>query len=106
MDKLFAVIRREYLERVRSRWFLIATLFGPIFFGLLMFLPAVIASREKASGDASKIIIIDATGAGLGDRVAVTTCGRDVGRGGTIADACGGTPDSLARRRNHSPRKR
>ena len=39
MDKLFAVIRREYLERVRSRWFLIATLFGPVFFGLLMFCP-------------------------------------------------------------------
>ena len=76
MGKLLAVIRREYLERVRSRWFLIATTFGPVFFGLLMFLPALIASREKTSGDASKIIIIDGrlaylgsanlTGAGIG----------------------------------------
>lgn len=82
MDKLFAVIRREYLERVRSRWFLIATLFGPVFFGLLMFLPALIASREKASGDASKIIIIDATGAGLGDRVAAQLAGGMSGTGG------------------------
>ena len=70
MGKLMAVIRREYIERVRSRWFLIATLFGPLFFGLLMFLPAIIASRDKGAADASRIAIIDATGAGLGDRVA------------------------------------
>lgn len=82
MDKLFAVLRREYLERVRSRWFLIATLFGPVFFGLLMFLPALISSREKASGDASKIIIIDATGAGLGDRVSAQLAGGMSGTGG------------------------
>lgn len=82
MDKLFAVIRREYLERVRSRWFLIATLFGPVFFGLLMFLPALIASREKASGDASKIIIIDATGVSLGDRVAAQLSGGLSGASG------------------------
>jgi ABC-2 type transport system permease protein len=75
MDKFFAVVRREYLERVRSRWFLIATLFGPVFFGLLMFLPALIASREKASGDVSKIIVIDATGIGLGERVAGALAG-------------------------------
>lgn len=82
MDKLFAVIRREYLERVRSRWFLIATLFGPVFFGLLMFLPALIASRDKGSGDATKIIIIDATGVGLGDRVAGQLGGGISGTGG------------------------
>ncbi len=70
MGKLMAVIRREYVERVRSRWFLIATLFGPLFFGLLMFLPALIASRDKGAADAANIVIIDATGAGLGDRVA------------------------------------
>ncbi|MEP6766833.1 MAG: ABC transporter permease [Gemmatimonadaceae bacterium] len=84
MDKLFAIIRREYLERVRSKWFLIATLFGPVFFGLLMFLPALIASREKASGDATKIVIIDATGAGLGDRVSLQLAG---GLSGTTSHA-------------------
>lgn len=70
MGKLFAVIRREYLERVRTRWFLIATLFGPLFFSVLMFLPALLASRDKGDRDASNIIILDATSAGLGDRVA------------------------------------
>lgn len=95
MDKLFAVIRREYLERVRSRWFVIATLFGPIFFGLLMILPAVIASREKASGDASKIIIVDATGVGLGDRVAAQLAGGMSGTGGQ-SQVHAVTPDSVA----------
>ena len=75
MGKLFAVIRREYLERVRSRWFLIATLFGPVFFGALMILPALIASRDKASASGTNILIVDATGVGLGDRVSTRLAG-------------------------------
>ena len=39
MRVVWAVFKREYLERVRTRWFLVATLFGPILFGALMFLP-------------------------------------------------------------------
>ncbi len=75
MGKLFAVIRREYLERVRSRWFLIATLFGPIFFGALMILPALISSRDKASASGTNILIVDATGVGLGERVSTRLAG-------------------------------
>jgi len=75
MGKLMAVIRREYMERVRSRWFVIATLFGPIFFGALMFLPALIASRDKASANGSNIVIIDATGSALGARVSTRLAG-------------------------------
>ncbi len=84
MGKLMAVIRREYLERVRSRWFVIATLFGPILFGALMFLPALISARNKTAADASKIIIIDATGAGLGERVATRLVGGVSGGGGAV----------------------
>ena len=36
MGKLWTVIRREYVERVRSKWFVIVTLFGPLFFGTVM----------------------------------------------------------------------
>ena len=75
MGKLLAVIRREYLERVRSRWFLIATLFGPIFFGALMILPALISSRDKASASGTNILIVDATGVGLGARVSTRLAG-------------------------------
>ena len=95
MGKLMAVIRREYVERVRSRWFLIATLFGPLFFGLLMFLPAIIASRDKGAADASHIAIIDATGAGLGDRVASRISGGISG-GTSRASVFVATPQGVA----------
>ena len=55
MGKLMAVIRREYLERVRSRWFVIATLFGPVFFGALLFLPAILTARDKAKGPEERL---------------------------------------------------
>ena len=49
MDKLKAIIRREYLERVRTKWFVIATLLGPIMFLALTVLPVLFVSRTKAS---------------------------------------------------------
>jgi ABC-2 type transport system permease protein len=70
MAKLWAVIRREYVERVRSRWFLIATIFGPVFFGCLLVLPPILAVRTKASPNVSDVRILDATGTDLGDRIA------------------------------------
>src|SRR5256885_60958 len=69
MGKLFAIIRREYLERVRSKWYLFSTALGPIFFGIIAIVPMVIASRTKPSPDLSHIVIIDATGTQLGLRV-------------------------------------
>ena len=39
MGKLWAVIKREYLERVRNKWFIIVTVFGPVFFAMIMVLP-------------------------------------------------------------------
>jgi ABC-2 type transport system permease protein len=70
MDKLLAVIRREYMERVRTRWFLISTLFAPALFGALMFLPSIIASKQTATDDVRRVVILDATGTDLGRRVA------------------------------------
>jgi ABC-2 type transport system permease protein len=93
MGKLLAVVRREYLERVRSRWFVIATLFGPVFFGALMVLPAVMASRDKGSADANNIIVLDGTGAGLGERVAARLAG---GLGGGASPRVEVVPDAGA----------
>jgi ABC-2 type transport system permease protein len=76
MYRLWVVIKREYLERVRSRWFLVATVFGPLLFGALMFLPAYLAGREKASTDVARIRILDATGSNLGKSIA-TGLGND-----------------------------
>src|SRR5688500_1349345 len=70
LRKLWAVTVREYLERVRTRWFLFATVFGPMLFGALIYLPAYVAARGRASDDVSRIQILDATGTGLGRAVA------------------------------------
>ena len=70
MDKLLVVFKREYLERVRSKWFLVATFLGPIFFGVLTILPGVLAARTKGSTDLTNIAVIDATNSELGARVA------------------------------------
>jgi ABC-2 type transport system permease protein len=69
MDKLWAVVQREFLERVRTKWFVISTLLGPVLFAAMLFLPAWLALRNAASRDTANIVIIDATGAGLGERV-------------------------------------
>jgi ABC-2 type transport system permease protein len=71
MRKLGVVFRREYLERVRSKWFLIGTLLGPVFFGLVTIGPTYISMKQGPSKDLTNIIILDATGVGLGSRVSV-----------------------------------
>jgi hypothetical protein len=53
-----------------------------VLIGALMFLPALISSRDQGSADASKIVIVDATGAGLGERVAARLSGGISGGGG------------------------
>ncbi|MEP6905512.1 MAG: ABC transporter permease, partial [Gemmatimonadales bacterium] len=70
MAKLWVIIKREYLERVRTRWFLFATVFGPIFFGVLILFPAYMARKGKASTEFTNAIILDATKEGLGQKVA------------------------------------
>ena len=42
MGKLEVVFMREYLERVRSKWFLLGTLLGPVFFFLVLTVTGVI----------------------------------------------------------------
>lgn len=69
MRKMWVVFKREFLERVRSKWFIVATVLSPIFFGLIMVLPVVLAVRTKSSERLSDVIIIDATGSDLGARV-------------------------------------
>jgi ABC-2 type transport system permease protein len=75
MAKLWAIIKREYLERVRSKWFVIATLFGPIFFSAIIIVPAWLSSRSKATSDIYNTTILDATANGFGHRLAVNIAG-------------------------------
>lgn len=70
MGKLWVVIKREYLERVRTKWFVFVTLFGPLFFATIMILPAYLSFRGMRDARVTSVRIVDATGAGLGHRVA------------------------------------
>lgn len=70
MGKLWVVAKREYFERVRTKWFFIATFFGPVLFGALMIVPPLMADRSGASENVGDILILDATGSGLGNRIA------------------------------------
>jgi len=79
MRKLLVVTAREYLERVRTRWFIVATVFGPIIFGLLLFVPPWIAARSQASANLARIVILDATGTDLGKRIAAELNGGIAG---------------------------
>jgi ABC-2 type transport system permease protein len=70
MAKLWVVVQREYLERVRSKWFVIVTLFGPLFFAGIMVVPGWLSIRGMRDARVTNVRIVDATGAGLGQRVA------------------------------------
>ncbi|HET8770742.1 MAG TPA: ABC transporter permease [Gemmatimonadaceae bacterium] len=70
MDKLWVVIKREYIERVRTKWFVFVTLFGPIFFAAIMIVPGYLSVRGMQDARVNSVRIVDATGAGLGYRVA------------------------------------
>jgi ABC-2 type transport system permease protein len=107
MGKLGAVIRREFMERVRTKWFAIATIFGPLFFLGISVLPIWLASRDEGSRTAGNIVVIDATGAGLGARlleaVGDSAGGRPVvvtvAPGGAAAAESTATADVRANRR-------
>lgn len=64
---VFAVIRREYLQRVRSRWFVVTTLGFPVLLLGLTLIPQLLGQRDARRE--RHIAIVDRTGV-LFDRVA------------------------------------
>lgn len=60
LSKLDIVIAREYRERVQSRWFLIATLIGPVFMAFMLFLPFLLAQRAR-NAETGIVRVLDAT---------------------------------------------
>jgi ABC-2 type transport system permease protein len=69
MARLWAVIKREYLERVRTKWFIFSTVFTPLLFGGITLLPMWLASKSIDSANIAHITILDASGSGLGKRI-------------------------------------
>ncbi len=90
MSRLWRIVRREYLERVRSKAFIIATVLGPILTGGLMIIPALMAGRV---GKPLRVAVLDVSGR-LGPRVeaALARHHRD-GRPRFIVEPAGPGPD-------------
>jgi len=60
MRKILSVIRREYLQIVRTKGFIIGTVLGPIAMAALIFIPMLIAM--SSGGEKKTIAVIDAAG--------------------------------------------
>jgi ABC-2 type transport system permease protein len=69
MDKLFVVMKREFMERIRNKWFVIMTLLMPALMATMILLPAWLAIRGSGSDSLNRVIILDASGVGLGQSI-------------------------------------
>jgi ABC-2 type transport system permease protein len=63
--KLWAVIRREFVERVQRKWFWFSAILGPVLFAAVFLLPALVAS----SGGLKRIAVVDGSTSAFGARV-------------------------------------
>jgi ABC-2 type transport system permease protein len=68
MRNVLLIIRREFLERVRTRAFVVGTVLFPVFMIALIFLPALV----KTGGGERTLVLVDQSPAGIGQRVAET----------------------------------
>src|SRR4051812_42195839 len=66
MREAFVIAKREFLERVRTKWFVAMTVLGPLFMIALIVIPVLLASRGTSG---AKIEIADETGV-LGPEIA------------------------------------
>ncbi len=60
MDKLLAIIKREYLQRVRSRMFVVWTILGPLMLVFFSVVPALVFGIK--AGEPTRLAIVDQTG--------------------------------------------
>ncbi|HEX8903629.1 MAG TPA: ABC transporter permease, partial [Longimicrobiaceae bacterium] len=65
MSEVMTVLRREFLERVRSRSFLIGTILFPLFMAAMWIIPA----RIGAGGGNRHVVVVDQAPAGVGPAV-------------------------------------
>ncbi len=66
MKKTLAVVRREFVERVRTRAFVISTVLLPVFLVLMVVLPGLMMS---GGDETSRVAIVDGSSLGLGQAV-------------------------------------
>jgi len=59
LHRIVAIVRREYLERIRTRAFWVSTLLVPLFMGAMMVIPAWLAER---GGGQFTVAVLDLSG--------------------------------------------
>jgi ABC-2 type transport system permease protein len=64
--KVLAVIRREFVERVRTKWFWIGTIMGPILFGGLLVFQVFLATK---TGGQRRVVVVDRAAGSFGTRL-------------------------------------
>src|SRR5467141_4241457 len=60
MRKFLAVVKREYVQRVRTKFFVVATVLGPLIMAGFTVVPAMMLGMK--SGGPTRLAIVDQTG--------------------------------------------
>ena len=60
MKKFFAVVKREYIQRVRTKFFVVATILGPLLMASFVLVPMLAASIK--AGGPTRLAVVDESG--------------------------------------------
>jgi ABC-2 type transport system permease protein len=102
MRKIWVVIRREFVERVRTRWFVITTVLGPLIMVAFVVVPIMLAKRGARE---RSVAVMDLTTSDFGARLAAAlneAKSLRVTRASTDPAHAAATADSLTRLVNAS----
>ena len=69
MQKLLVIIRSEFLRRVKSKWFILLTLLGPLTLASILAVVIYVSIRAVETVDTRNIAVVDEPGV-LFDRIA------------------------------------
>jgi len=78
VNKILAVIRREFIERVRTRAFLLGTFLLPFMIGVFGYLPQLLIKRDVSTRG---LVVIDAADGSATDRVVEALRASRIGEG-------------------------
>src|SRR5437899_6040289 len=91
MHKVWAVVRREFVERVRTRWFWVSAILGPVLFAGIIVFQIV----QSMGGAVRNVAVVDSTTDKLGPQV-VDALDASGSFRATLAPAGPGVIDSLS----------
>jgi ABC-2 type transport system permease protein len=92
MRKVWAIIRREFVERVRTRWFWVSAILGPVLFaGVIVF-----QIMQSLGGGVRYIAVVDSGNLGYGNKI-VEAFGASKTIRATAITLAPGVLDSLKR---------